>query len=202
MNVMAISSSPRGGGQSKTEIMLAALVKGMRETGATVQEVFLRNHTVHYCTGCYTCWTRTPGVCQLKDDMTRKLFPMYLESDLVVYASPLYHFTMNACMKAFIERTLPMVQPFLVDKGGRTSHPLRTKPPASVMLSVAGFPEISVFQHLSSTCASCSARASWARSTARRPSSYPTRPSSVRWRKSSMQPPSRPGIDRDLGHQA
>jgi len=150
MNVMAISSSPRGGGQSKTEIMLAALVKGMRETGATVQEVFLRNHTVHYCTGCYTCWTRTPGVCQLKDDMTRKLFPMFLESDLVVYASPLYHFTMNACMKAFIERTLPMVQPFLVDKGGRTSHPLRTKPPASVMLSVAGFPEISVFQHLSS----------------------------------------------------
>lgn len=150
MKVMAISSSPRGGGQSKTEIMLSALVKGMREAGADVQEVFLRNHKVHYCTGCYTCWTKTPGVCQLKDDMTRKLFPMFLESDIVVYASPLYHFTMNACMKAFIERTLPMVQPFLVDKGGRTSHPLRTKPPASVMLSVAGFPEISVFQHLSS----------------------------------------------------
>jgi len=150
MKVMAISSSPRGGGQSKTEIMLLALVKGMRSSGAEVHEVFLRTHKIHYCTGCYTCWTKTPGVCQLKDDMTRKLFPMFLESDLVVYASPLYHFTMNACMKAFIERTLPMVQPFLVDKGGRTSHPLRTKPPASVMLSVAGFPEISVFQHLSS----------------------------------------------------
>jgi multimeric flavodoxin WrbA/putative sterol carrier protein len=146
---MAISSSPRGAGQSKTEIMLNALVKGMRDAGAEVQEVLLRSHKVHYCTGCYTCWTKTPGTCQIKDDMTLKLFPLFLASDIVVYATPLYHFTMNACMKAFIERTLPMVQPFLVEKSGRTSHPLRAKPPASVMLSVAGFPEISVFQHLS-----------------------------------------------------
>ena len=150
MKVMAISSSPRGGSQSKTEIMLSALIKGMRASGAQVQEVYLRKHKVHYCTGCYTCWTKTPGVCQIKDDMTLKLFPMFLASDIVVYGSPLYHFTMNACMKAFIERTLPMVQPFLVEKNGNTSHPLRTKPPASVMLSVAGFPEILVFQHLSS----------------------------------------------------
>ena len=47
---------------------------------------------------------------------------------------------MNANMKAFIERTLPILQPYLVPNGERTSHPLREKHPGVVMLSVAGFP--------------------------------------------------------------
>lgn len=149
MKVMAISSSPRGGGQSKTEIMLGALVKGMRAAGAEVDEVFLRNKKIQFCTGCYTCWTKTPGKCLLKDDMTDELFPMFLAADLAVLATPLYHFTMNACLKAFIERTLPAIEPFLIERNNTTSHPLRSRHPAVVMLSVAGFPEASVFQQLS-----------------------------------------------------
>jgi multimeric flavodoxin WrbA len=37
MNVMAINSSLRGEGQSRTELMLNHLVKGMREAGAEVR---------------------------------------------------------------------------------------------------------------------------------------------------------------------
>src|SRR5208337_5587080 len=103
------------------------------------------------CIGCFTCWTKTPGVCVQKDDMTNELFPKWLEADLAVYATPLYHYTVNATMKAFIERTLPVLEPFLIkrESDGRTSHPWRQKPPASVLLSVAGFPEIKVFDQLS-----------------------------------------------------
>ena len=36
MNVLALNSSPRTGGQSKTEMMLNHLVQGMREAGAEV----------------------------------------------------------------------------------------------------------------------------------------------------------------------
>ncbi len=150
MKVLALNSSPRGEGQSKTELMLTHLVKGMREAGAEVEVVDLRNKSIKHCIGCFTCWTKTPGVCIHKDDMTQDLFPKWRDAQLVVFATPLYHFTLNATMKAFIERTLPFLEPYLEDRSGQTGHPARFKHPKVVFLSVAGFPEISVFDQLSS----------------------------------------------------
>ncbi|MBI4965130.1 MAG: NAD(P)H-dependent oxidoreductase [Desulfomonile tiedjei] len=150
MKVIALNSSPRGDGTSKTGIMLDALVKGMSDAGAEVETVQLRHKKVKNCIGCFTCWTKTPGVCIHKDDMANELFPKWLAADLVIYATPLYHYTVNATMKAFIERTLPVVEPFFQRSNDKTSHPLRQTPPRSVVLSVAGFPEASVFAQLSS----------------------------------------------------
>jgi multimeric flavodoxin WrbA len=149
MKILAVNSSPRGGGQSKTELMLTHLVQGMQEAGAEVEVIPLRKKKINYCAGCLTCWTKTPGICIHQDDMSKELFPKWLASDLVVYAFPLYHYTVNAAMKAFIERTLPVVQPFFERRGDRTSHPLRQATPKAVILSVAGFPEMSVFDQLS-----------------------------------------------------
>ena len=42
MKILALNSSPRGGGQSKTEMMLNYLVEGMRDAGAAVEIVNLR----------------------------------------------------------------------------------------------------------------------------------------------------------------
>jgi multimeric flavodoxin WrbA/putative sterol carrier protein len=150
MKVIAINSSPRRDGVSKTALMLDALVKGMLDAGAEVETIRLREKTVKNCIGCFTCWTKTPGICVQKDDMTNELFPKWLKADLAVFATPLYHFTVNATMKAFIERTLPIAEPFLLRRDGKTYHPRRQDPPRAVVLSVAGFPEMSVFAQLSS----------------------------------------------------
>ncbi len=150
MKVLAINSSARIDGITKTGMLLDALVEGMRDAGAEVETIHLRKKTIKNCIGCFTCWTKTPGVCVQKDDMTNELFPKLLEADIAVYATPLYHYTVNAAMKAFIERTLPVLEPFLVRHGETTTHPLRQTPPKAVVLSVAGFPEISVFAQLSS----------------------------------------------------
>ena len=150
MKVLAINSSPRADGISKTAMLLDALVKGMRDAGAEVETINLREKKIKNCIGCFTCWTKTPGVCVQKDDMTTELYPKWLEADLAVYATPLYHFTVNATMKTFIERTLPVVEPFLKRGDDSTSHPLRQKLPRAVVLSVAGFPEASVFAQLTS----------------------------------------------------
>ena len=149
MKVLALNSSPRKEGQSKTELMLKHLVNGMQAAGAAVETVHLREKTVRNCAGCFTCWTKTPGICIHKDDMTKELFPKWLEADLVVYATPLYHFHLNAAMKAFIERTLPVLEPFFGEVENRTHHPLRHKHPKMVFLSVAGFPEDEIFDQLS-----------------------------------------------------
>jgi len=150
MKVLSLNSSPRDNEQSKTAIMLSALVDGMRAAGAEVDEVSLSNKKIKPCAGCFSCWTKTPENCIHKDDMSRELFPRWLESDLVIYASPLYHYTVNSEMKAFIERTLPALEPFFISAESRTYHPQRSQVPKVVMLSVAGFPENSVFDQLSS----------------------------------------------------
>lgn len=150
MKVFAVNSSPRPEGQSKTFLMLEHLVKGMREAGAEVDIVDLRRKKINYCIGCYTCWTKTPGKCVHKDDMSGELFEKWVSSDMAVYAMPLYHYTVNAAMKTFIERTLPVAEPFLVEKAGNTAHPLRfERPPDAAVLSVCGFPEIMHFNELS-----------------------------------------------------
>ncbi|MCE5275826.1 MAG: NAD(P)H-dependent oxidoreductase [Deltaproteobacteria bacterium] len=149
MKVLAINSSPRITGQSKTELLMSHLVSGMEAAGAQVDVVHLRTKKVRNCIGCFTCWTKTPGRCIHQDDMTGELFPKFIASNLAVLATPLYHFTMNASMKAFVERTLPVLEPTLVRKGDITYHPLRGPHPGIVALSVAGFPEISVFDQLS-----------------------------------------------------
>ena len=150
MKVMAVNSSLRRTGQSVTEMMMNHLVEGMREAGAEVEAVNLRRKRVRNCKGCYTCMTETPGRCMLNDDMTEKLFPIWLESDLVIYATPLFHHTMNALMKTFIERTFPICQPlFRQRKDGKWANPLRYKYPAAVVLAVGGYLEESAFMALS-----------------------------------------------------
>ena len=145
MKVLALNSSARSRGESKTDLMLNHLVNGMREAGADVETVNLREKNIKNCVGCFMCMTKTPGKCVLKDDMTRDLFPRWLESDLVIYATPLFHHTVNATMKTFIERTWPICEPFLVEEEGRWFHPLRRNHPGVVVLSVCGFPAMSAF---------------------------------------------------------
>ena len=106
MKVLALNSSPRSGKDSYTVMMLNPLVEGMREVGADVEIVNLREKKIKNCIGCLTCWTKTPGRCVHKDDMTNELFPKWLASDLVVYATPLYYHTINAAMSTFWELSL------------------------------------------------------------------------------------------------
>ena len=113
MKVLAINSSLRTGGESRSELLLSHLVEGMRKADAEVEVINLREYNVKYCLGCYSCWTKTPGVCRHKDDMSNILLPKFLESDIVVYATPLFHRSFTAPLKAFIERTLPVALPYL-----------------------------------------------------------------------------------------
>ena len=150
MKVLALNSSQRQDGESRTELMLNHLVKGMLEAGAEVEIVNLRDKEIHYCMGCFSCDTITPGRCIIQDDMSQELYPKWLASDLCIYATPLFHWTLNAPMKAFIERTWPVMQPFFAKSAdGRWVHPIRHESPKAVVLSVAGFAENWIFESLS-----------------------------------------------------
>ncbi|MBI4796186.1 MAG: flavodoxin family protein [Deltaproteobacteria bacterium] len=154
MNILAFNSSPRDNETSKTELVLQKFLQGARRAGAVAETLYLRNYKISHCLGCYNCWLQSPGQCVQKDDMTEKLFDLYLQADLVVLASPIYHATMNARMKLFVERTLPMMDPLKEAPAGGTPHRFE-KMPKVVTLSVCGFWEQAMFEAMSMTWRMC-----------------------------------------------
>jgi multimeric flavodoxin WrbA len=150
MKVLALNASQRAVGPSKTQVLLESLAAGMRQAGAEVEIVPLRGKTIGFCKSCISCWIATPGRCAQQDDMSRELLPKWLAADVVVYGMPLYHYMVPASMKAFIERTLPLVEPYWLPKDDHMEHPFRGQAPAAVVVGVSAFPELAGFDHLSS----------------------------------------------------
>ncbi len=146
--ICVIQGSPRKEGVSKTDILTKAFINGCEQAGAETETINLRDKKIKQCVGCFTCWTKTPGQCIHKDDVA-DIMKKSNESDLIVYASPLYHFGIIALLKKYIERTLPSVMPHLIEReDGETTHPPREGYNASkniVIISVCGFPEVSHF---------------------------------------------------------
>ena len=151
MKILAFNSSPRKG-KGATDVVLDAFLDGARDAGAEIEKIYLHDKKIKRCAGCFTCWVKTPGRCLHRDDMD-KILPKMVAADIIVFATPLYHFTMSSSMKTFIERTLPLGQPFLRKKGHLTEHPMRYPECNAkwVVVSVAGFPEIDHFEALDRT---------------------------------------------------
>ncbi len=155
MNILALNSSPRDNDTSKTELVLQKFLEGAKRAGAVAETLYLRNYKIKHCLGCYDCWVKTPGACVQKDDMSEVLFDRYRAADLVVLASPVYHATMNARMKLFVERTLPMMDPLAeMPEAGGVPHRFENMPRV-VTLSVCGFWDPVMFQALSMTWRMC-----------------------------------------------
>ena len=157
MKVLLLNSSPRLK-KSSTFRLLKALEKGMKaeaEAGELKTEIVnLAAYEIKNCSGCYSCWLKTVGECACQDDMIG-LLEAFAEADLIVFGTPLYHFSMNSIMKKFIDRTLPLYEPWLVESSGqknRTVHPKRKEKAQSMFLvSACGFPEIDNFSSLKAT---------------------------------------------------
>lgn len=101
-NILILAGSPRKGGNS--DLLCDEFAKGALEAGNTVEKVFLREKKIGYCTACYYCRDHN-GVCAIKDDMSAILEQMH-RADIIVLASPVYFYSIDAQMKTVIDRTL------------------------------------------------------------------------------------------------
>lgn len=149
MRILALNGSPRLK-NSNTDRVLQPFLQGAREAGAETETVYVGGLNIKPCKGCYGCWVKTPGVCVQKDDVAMVLEKL-AAADVTVYAAPLYVLGFPGHLKNLIDRSIPMVEPWLVQAEGSdvTSHPLRRGKGAKVFLiSVAGFPERKHFEPL------------------------------------------------------
>lgn len=98
--VLILSSSPRRGGN--TDTLCDEFMHGASATGNTVEKIFLRDKTIHYCTGCSTCSLQKQS-CPLKDDAAGIIDKM-LSADVIVLGTPVYFYAMSAQLKTFLDR--------------------------------------------------------------------------------------------------
>ena len=100
--ILIISSSPRKGGNS--DLLCDEFIRGASEAGHKTEKVFLRDKNIHYCIGCGVC--NSTAKCVQSDDMEQILESM-VEADVIVLATPVYFYTMEAQLKTLIDRTVP-----------------------------------------------------------------------------------------------
>lgn len=95
--VLQASARPRG----NTAQLVDNFAKGAAEQGHSVEVVSLAKNEVKPCLGCNACRYEKPCV---QKDAFNALVPKVKEADCLVFASPLYYWSMSARIKAFIER--------------------------------------------------------------------------------------------------
>ena len=101
-NVLILSGSPRKGGNS--DMLCDEFMRGAQEAGHSVEKIRVAQKKIGYCLACYYCRDHG-GVCAVKDDMSEVLEKM-LRADVLVLASPVYFYSINAQMKALFDRTV------------------------------------------------------------------------------------------------
>ncbi len=141
MNVLAINGSPRGQ-FGNNEVILKPFLEGCIEAGGIVETIYLKDKDIKHCSGCFTCWTQTPGKCIHNDDM-EELLNKISQADIIVYATPLYYYTVTGLMKDFMDRMLPLVSKEIVKNDETYIHTKRFKkevPTKTVLISNCGFP--------------------------------------------------------------
>lgn len=101
-NVLIISASPRKRGNSDT--LCDRFMAGAQDAGHNAGKIFLREKKINYCLACNAC-KKNGGTCVQKDDMAG-ILEKIIAADVLVLATPVYFYTMNAQMKTLIDRTV------------------------------------------------------------------------------------------------
>lgn len=99
--VLILSGSPRKNGNS--DLLCDEFMKGASEAGHEVEKIRVQEKNIGYCMACYAC--RGTGNCAIKDDMADILQKM-IDCDVMVLASPVYFYSIDAQLKTVIDRSV------------------------------------------------------------------------------------------------
>ena len=122
MKVLVLNGSPKK--KSDTLRMTEAFLKGLNRTQEhEVQIINVIEKKIAPCRGCFGCWqVKKDGHCMIEDDQNA-ILDIYREADLIIWSFPLYCYGMPSHLKAFLDRTIPLVKMAMRQEAdGRVRH--------------------------------------------------------------------------------
>lgn len=90
---------------------------------ATVQNGLtfdLKQMDVRNCTGCWTCWWKTPGRCIYKD--LDEFYHQYITSDKAIFFSKVKKGFVSGDLKTLFDRMIPLYLPYIDYSTGESMH--------------------------------------------------------------------------------
>jgi len=112
MKTIGILGSARRGGN--TEILLDVALEEARDLGGSTSKIVLRDKVIAPCDGCMGC-TQT-GDCIVRDDM-QEVYEQIREADGIIWATPVYYWSMSGLTKNALDRTYALNFPKLQQAG-------------------------------------------------------------------------------------
>lgn len=98
--VLILSASPRKGGNS--DLLSDEFARGAVNSGHEVEKIRVAEKQIGFCRGCAAC--QRSGKCVINDDMA-DILDKIIASDVIVLASPVYFYSIDAQLKTLIDRT-------------------------------------------------------------------------------------------------
>lgn len=101
--ILVISTSPRQGGNSDT--LADAWAQGAQSAGHQVEKISLSDKTIRFCRGCLSC--QSTQRCPIHDD-AEDIVQRMEQADVLVFATPIYYYSMCGQMKTLLDRANPL----------------------------------------------------------------------------------------------
>jgi len=105
-----------------------------------VDLLFLHDLDIQECDGCHACWEGRE--CSKSDDMN-EVYPKIVQSDVIIFGTPVYWYGPTALMKAFIDRLVyfncPENRARIRGKSAVVAVPFEEENPETAALLVALF---------------------------------------------------------------
>lgn len=105
MRIVAINGSHRGD-KGYTQFLIDRLFTGASGAGADCETIVLAKLKIQMCKGCRLCQSADHYMKCIfdKTDDVKEIFERIRSADIVVYASPIYIFTITSMLKSLLER--------------------------------------------------------------------------------------------------
>ncbi len=110
--VFAINGSPRENGNST--YLLEAFLNGAKQNNAIINSVSSHKLNIEDCTGCLRC--NLIKRCSIRNDDWTEISQHILNSDVLVFTSPVYFHHFPASLKAVVDRFRSFIKVSITEK--------------------------------------------------------------------------------------
>ena len=132
METVILFGSPHKDGN--TIQIVSALSDSLKEKGHNVRMLYLNDLNIRPCQGCYACLPK--GICKINDDM-KDIRKYMMDSDLIVYATPIYWYGPSGQLKTVMDRGIAFLD---------TEYNSRVKGKSVVTLMTCAEDSVDTFQ--------------------------------------------------------